>query len=165
MRAKVKGGPANPMENPSGMMDMMKTNMTMMVPNMVMMGWISYFFSGFVIVKIPFSLTSGFRDMLQRGVNLSSLDVSYVSSLSWYFLVMFGARGLFSLILGHKNVFDDTKLLEQQMGQGSRQQDLQFDAKKQYKSEKLALKQAVPTIWLLDRAEYHLLGLPLPKSN
>lgn len=163
LRAKVQSGPANPMENQSGMMDMMKANMTMMVPNMVMMGWISYFFSGFVLVKVPFGLTAGFRDMLQRGVNLSTLDVSYVSSLSWYFLVMFGARGLFSLILGQQNVLDDTKLLEQQMGKNNKQADMQFDPKKKYKAEKGALKLSEARAGILNRAEYLLLGLTPPK--
>ena len=26
--------------------------------------------------------------MLQRGVNISSLDTSYITSMSWYYLVM-----------------------------------------------------------------------------
>lgn len=33
----------------------------------------------------------------------STLDVSYVSSVSWYFLVSFGMRGFLSLILGEKS--------------------------------------------------------------
>ena len=66
-----------PVSNHAGMMDMMKGNMTMMVPNMVMMAWINYFFSGFVLVKIPFGLTEGFKGMLQRGVDLKTLDPSY----------------------------------------------------------------------------------------
>jgi len=36
-----------------------------------------------VLVKVPFSLTNRFKSMLHRGVDLSTLDVSYVSSLSW----------------------------------------------------------------------------------
>lgn len=60
----------NPMMNPNGMVDMMKGNMAFMVPNIVMMGLISYFFAGFVLVKVPFSLTLGFKSMLQRGIEL-----------------------------------------------------------------------------------------------
>lgn len=51
-------------------------------------------------VKIPFGLTPRFKSMLQRGVELDSLDVSYVSSLSWYLLTLFGLMGVNSLILG-----------------------------------------------------------------
>mmetsp|Transcript_4570 Transcript_4570/g.5293 ORF Transcript_4570/g.5293 Transcript_4570/m.5293 type:complete len:286 (+) Transcript_4570:181-1038(+) len=164
LRAKVQGGPPNPMENSAGMMEMMKGNMSMMVPNMVMMGWISFFFSGFVLVKLPFSLTEGFKEMLQRGVSLSSLDVSYVSSLSWYFLVMFGMRGLFTLILGQGKVMDDTKMMQAQMGMGSQQQDMQFDAAKQYKQEQVALKLTEPSTNLMD-SEYTLLGLEVPERD
>lgn len=34
--------------------------------------------------KIPFPLTQRFRAMLQNGIDLSTVDVSYVSSRSWY---------------------------------------------------------------------------------
>ena len=52
-------------------MDGMKNNMMFMVSNMVMIGWISYFFSGFVLVKVPFPLTMTFKSMLQRGISLA----------------------------------------------------------------------------------------------
>lgn len=45
-------GPPNPMSNPTAMIDMMKGNMTFMLPNMVMMAFVSYFFAGFVLVKV-----------------------------------------------------------------------------------------------------------------
>eukprot|EP01041_Mallomonas_annulata_P008512 gene8512-17551_t len=115
LREKV-AGPKNPMSDPSGMADMMKANMTFMLPNVVMMAFVSYFFSGFVLVQLPFPLPSNrFKVMLQRGVDLSTLDVSYVSSLSWYFLVTFGLRGVYRLILGEESdALDDTKMMQMQ---------------------------------------------------
>ena len=44
--------PPNPMSDPAaldGMMSGMKTQMVMMVPQMIIMGWINFFFQGFVL--------------------------------------------------------------------------------------------------------------------
>lgn len=110
--------PTNPMSNPLAMMDMMKGNITFMLPNFAMMGFVGYFFSGFVCLKVPFPLPSyRFRLMLQRGVDLSTLDVSYVSSLSWYFLVTFGLSGVYKLILGDNVDLDDAKMMQQQVSE------------------------------------------------
>lgn len=38
--------------------------------------------------------------MLQKGIDLQYLDVTYVSSLSWYVMNLFGLKGINSLILG-----------------------------------------------------------------
>ncbi|KAH7667271.1 Proteasome endopeptidase complex protein [Dioscorea alata] len=64
-----------------------------------------------------------FREMLQKGIDLSSVDVNYVSSRSWYLLNLFGLRGFFSLILGEENAMDDTQRMMQMGGFG-------FDASK-----------------------------------
>jgi hypothetical protein len=86
------------MNNPMGMM---KGNMVFMVQNMVMMQGIQHFFSGFILLKVPFPLTVGFKSMFQRGlVELPDLESSYVSSVSWYFLVMYGLRSFFKLAIG-----------------------------------------------------------------
>lgn len=48
----AKAGPVNPLTDPGameGMMDGMKKQMVMMVPQMVIMGWINFFFQGFVL--------------------------------------------------------------------------------------------------------------------
>jgi len=97
--AKSSGGDLN-MMNPMSMMDGAKGQMAFMVQNMVMMQGISHFFQGFVLVKVPFPLTNGFKMMFQRGLDLSTLETSYVSSVSWYFLVMFGLRAFFQLAIG-----------------------------------------------------------------
>lgn len=109
--------PGNPMSNPMQMMDMMKGNLTFMLPNFAMMGFVSYFFAGFVCLKVPFPMPSSrFRLMLQRGIDLATLDVSYVSSLSWYFLITFGLSGVYKLILGDDADLDDTKMMQMQVG-------------------------------------------------
>ncbi|XP_062194306.1 uncharacterized protein LOC133897556 isoform X2 [Phragmites australis] len=103
--------------DPNMAMDMMKKNLSMIVPQTLTFAWVNFFFSGFVAAKIPFPLTQRFRGMLQNGIDLSTVDVSYVSSRSWYFLNLFGLRGLFSLILGEENATDDAQKM-MQMGGG-----------------------------------------------
>ncbi|KAJ0414265.1 integral membrane protein DUF106-domain-containing protein [Aspergillus carlsbadensis] len=108
--------PANPMTDPAameGMMGMMKGNMMMMIPQTLIMSWINAFFSGFVILKLPFPLTIRFKSMLQSGVMTRDLDVRWVSSLSWYFLNLFGLQGVFGFILGSDNAANH---MAQQMG-------------------------------------------------
>ncbi|KAH8830769.1 transmembrane protein [Flagelloscypha sp. PMI_526] len=86
--------PPNPLTDPAamdGMMSGMKTQMVMMVPQMVIMGWINFFFSGFVLIKLPFPLTS----------------------LSWYFLNLFGLNGVYRLILGNDNAADSSQSMTQ----------------------------------------------------
>ncbi|KAF3599666.1 hypothetical protein F2Q69_00033717 [Brassica cretica] len=72
--------------------------------------------------------------------------VSYVSSCSWYFLNLFGLRGLFSLILGDENAIDDTQRMMQMGGFG-------FDASKSLSAEKdgLDIIQHEWNIWNFDQ--------------
>lgn len=117
-----KGQASNPQaqmfSDPNMAMDMMKKNLSMIIPQTLTFAWVNFFFSGFVAAKIPFPLTQRFRSMLQNGIDLSTVDVSYVSSRSWYFLNLFGLRGLFSLILGDENAMDDTQRMMQMGGFG-----------------------------------------------
>lgn len=62
-----------------------------------------YWFSDLPSVKLPFPLTLGFKQMLQRGIDTPDMDVRWVSSLSWYILNWFGLNGLFRILLGNDN--------------------------------------------------------------
>jgi ER membrane protein complex subunit 3 len=125
----LRGGPdskdagaANPMSDPAameGMMGMMKGNMAMMIPQTLIMSWINAFFAGFVILKLPFPLTIRFKQMLQAGVMTRDLDVRWVSSLSWYFLCLFGLQSLFIFILGNENAASQMAQQMQQMNPGA----------------------------------------------
>ena len=75
---------------------------------MVMMQGISHFFLGFVLIKLLFPLKNGFKQMFQSGLDLSTLETSYVSNVSWYFLVMFGLHAFFRPDIGDPS----TKTLE-----------------------------------------------------
>ena len=53
--------------------------------------------------------------MMQRGVDLTDLDVSYVSSLALYFLLMFGLNDVYSLILGEGSEMDEQRMMQMQV--------------------------------------------------
>jgi len=62
---ELRGKPRpNPMSDPAameGMMGMMKGQMTMMIPQTLIMGWINAFFSGFVISKSSYFIMRALR--------------------------------------------------------------------------------------------------------
>ncbi|KAI5919497.1 integral membrane protein DUF106-domain-containing protein [Camillea tinctor] len=132
--------PPNPMTDPGamdGMMGMMKNNMAMMIPNTLIMSWINAFFSGFVIIKLPFPLTIKFKSMLQAGVATKEMDPRWMSSISWYFLCIFGLQSVFNFLLGSENAASQ---MAQQMGAMGPQAAPQMfgpgvDPDKQFKTE------------------------------
>eukprot|EP00347_Sterkiella_histriomuscorum_P016616 403352504 len=103
-----KVGGVNPMAmmNPDMMSNMMKQNVQGMF-NIFLFSVVGSFFSGFIIAQVPFPLGQKFKAILQQGLNLQALDPSYVSSMSWCFLLIFGLQGLMNLILGDSDGMDD----------------------------------------------------------
>jgi hypothetical protein len=54
-------------------------------------------------VKLPFPLTVKFKSMLQAGVATRDMDPRWMSSISWYFLCIFGLQSVFNFLLGSDN--------------------------------------------------------------
>lgn len=115
--------PANPLTDPStndAMMNMMKGNLMNYIPQTLIMGWINYFFAGFVIMRLPFALTDSFKQMLQTGVATPDLDVRYVLAILWYFVNLLGLRPVYLLLL------QDSAAVEALMQQQQQQQQAPF---------------------------------------
>ncbi len=100
--------------NPNMMFDMMKKNLINALYYIVIFVGVGYLFSGFILLKLPFGLTQKFKSMLQQGLNLPDLDVSYVSAISWCFLLVFGLNGILQHFDGDDN-FSMMKEQEQMM--------------------------------------------------
>jgi hypothetical protein len=87
------------MDSQTAMFSSMKGTIGMAATMMLQMAWVNYFFSGFILAKVPFPLTQKFRGMMQNGVDMENLDVRYVSGLSFYFLIMFGMNELQNILV------------------------------------------------------------------
>jgi len=97
----------------AGMMDNMKGMIVMMATTIPAMAWINSFFAGFVLAKVPFSMTQQFRSLTQSGIDMANLDVSYVSSVSFYFLIVFGLNQLQSLLFDDEADEDSMKVINE----------------------------------------------------
>ncbi|GAB4819473.1 hypothetical protein N2152v2_006519 [Parachlorella kessleri] len=126
--------------NPDMMQNMMKAQMGGLVPQIGMGAFVNFFFSGFILGKVPFALSPKFRMMLQRGIDLPSLDVSYFTSLSYYILLLFGLRGVMMLVF-RDDAINDAEMMQRQMQamQGGGMGPMGFEADKAFAAEKQAL--------------------------
>jgi len=96
MMDQLAAGNAGP--DPTQAMGMMKSQMVFIVIQGGLSYWVNWLFSGFLVAKLPFPLTFQFKSMLQRGVDVSSLETGYVSSLCFYFFVMMSSHAMVSFV-------------------------------------------------------------------
>lgn len=87
----------------SGFQEMMlqglKGNLLNYLPQPILMFFMSVLFGGYIVLKLPFTLTANFKPMLQSSIQTPDLDVSYVTGISWYFVNLLGVESIGSLIL------------------------------------------------------------------
>lgn len=161
-----KAPKTNPMaamqSDPSAATGMLKTQMIFIFMQGGLYTWVSHLFSGFLVAKTPFPLTFRFGSMLQRGVEVASLDVTYVSSLSWYFIILMTSSGLLAFIGSWKKENtasdDDLNPLGPMAGMGAQQQNPMGggpDLQKVFASEREALE-IYPHESIVDNAEDEL---------
>ncbi|OII77015.1 hypothetical protein cand_023580 [Cryptosporidium andersoni] len=112
-----KGPPApNPLaafSNPdhSALSGMMKNQFGFLILNGGMGFLVSSLFSGFIVAKFPFPLAFSFKGMLQRGISfIPNLDPSFLSALSFYFIVLLGSNGIITLLFYYFN-FNQTGIM------------------------------------------------------
>jgi ER membrane protein complex subunit 3 len=140
--------------DPSSQLGMIKKNAAYGITTMLLLNWVSSFCSGCILAKIPFPLTQKFRSMLQRGVELSALDVTYVSSSSLYFLMMFSMNGILGLTMGdiNKDKFENMEMaMAMPMMQGPTK-----DLTKIFKTERESLEMVSHKFGLNGIEEYFL---------
>ena len=111
-------------------------------------------------VKLPFPLTPQFKAMLQSGVGTRDLDVRWVSSLSWYFLTLFGLAPVYQLILGSSEAANQMNAQMAQMNPGVQGANMfggDNDPAKHFKAEAENMEVYEPK-WVCDGIESRLLS-------
>jgi len=91
-----------PTPDPSKMMGTVMQPLLMYIPTIGLFMWVSAFFQGSLVARLPLGLNERFRGMLQQGLALANLDVSYVSSFSFYILCFSGLSGVMQLLVSRE---------------------------------------------------------------
>lgn len=126
-------GPMDALMNPT----MMKMNLYGYLPMILMVMFVNNFFSGFIVGKLPLTLHPRLKPLFQRDVDLPALPAAYVTSFCLYIFVMFGLRGVYSLLL-EGGPSDDLSLIPRHTQQAMGPQ-LPGDPAAPYESEAQAL--------------------------
>ena len=108
-------------------------------------------------MKLPFPLTPQFKQMLQAGVGTRDLDVRWVSSLSWYFLTLFGLQSVYNFILGSNNAASQVAQQMQMQQMGGNPMGAAEDPDKLFQAEAENLE-VVEHRYILDGVEDRLLA-------
>ena len=84
-----EGAMQMPQMDPMTMMSGMGGGMINNVIYIVIYSWISSTFGGFIVLKLPFQLSYRLKLLTQQGLLMMNLEPCYVSSMCWYFLIIY----------------------------------------------------------------------------
>ena len=110
----------NMMTNPDMMNNMLKSNIQSVI-HMFMFTAIGNIFQGFITAQVPFPLGHKFKQMLQQGLSVTALDPTYVSSMSWAFILVFGLNQLLALLLADQKTIEEMEMMAMGGGMGMQQ--------------------------------------------
>ncbi len=96
--------------NPNMMTDMLTRNISNAIYYISLFVVGGFFFSGYILLKLPFGLTRTFKSMMQQGLSLPDFDPSYVSAISWCLILVFGINPILQFFDGG----EDFSMIEQQ---------------------------------------------------
>jgi hypothetical protein len=115
--AKAEGEKkANESPTPPDPFQMVKQQGVMMGTQLGLGYFTETFTSGFVAFRMPFSLAERFKQMTQAGIGVAGLDTTYVSSTSWYMMLMSGLPQLVRLFQPSSPAMDQAQMMQAQMG-------------------------------------------------
>jgi len=140
------------------MLDGLKSQAVFMLSNVGLGMLINALFAGFVLVKLPFGLANRFKDITQRDIRLPALEASYVTSFSWYMMVIYGTRGLIELFMGSASTaaLDEAQMAQAKMGLMGGGGAGQYNPKQAFAQEKLNLKLTKPRASMTAAAQSRL---------
>ena len=114
LHQSIETNPMSAMMNPAMMTGMLKQSFMSQIYQVGLSFGLGYFFSGFIMAKLPFGLTQKFKVMLQQGFDIPLLDASFVSSMSLAFLFIYGLQGVYGLMFDSNPVSEDLKMMNPQ---------------------------------------------------
>lgn len=84
-------------KNTGGIKQMAIGNALNFIPQTVITWWLNHFFTNYVIMRLPFPLTLKFKEVVQNGIQTRDLDASYTTTISWYFILMYGLDAFYNV--------------------------------------------------------------------
>ena len=103
LRKTFKSDQLTKLLDPIAMNESVKRNIFSFLPNMAMMNFVSNFYGGIIVAKLPFEFPACLRPLLQKGIGLDTLPMHYVSATSMFFILLLIQRPIVSFIVGESS--------------------------------------------------------------